>query len=86
MLHFHCLTTAQFLSCILREALAGEGEQSRFSYAFGGTAVQPPPAQPQYPRMELQLESRCSPQPHTLRSAFPEGTIRQFIDFCLSTV
>lgn len=56
-------------SCTLREALAGEGAQAWFSVAFGCSAPQPPPAQPQRPRVELLLQSQRSPQPHTVRSA-----------------
>lgn len=56
-------------SCTLREALAGEGAQAWFSVAFGCSAAQPPPAQPQRPRVELLLQSQRSPQPHTVRSA-----------------
>lgn len=48
-----CLLTK--LPNLFREALAGEGSQRKFSSAFGGPAAQPPPAQPQYPWMELQL-------------------------------
>lgn len=38
-----------------REALAGEEALERFSGASSGSPAQPPPAQPQYPWMELQL-------------------------------
>lgn len=50
-----------------REALAGEGTQRTFSPAFSRSPTESPPAQPQHPRVELQLQSQRPPQPRSLR-------------------
>lgn len=79
-----------------RKTLAGEGTQRTFSSAFSRPPAESPPAQPQHPRVELQLQSQCSPQPRSLGSAarHTEGVVsflKSFLSFwnfgglCLSS-
>ena len=62
-------TSVLCVVCPLREAVAGEEAQRTFCRTFSRSAAKPPPAQSQYPRVELQLWPRPSPRAHTLRSA-----------------